>query len=197
MTESNLLELLAAAKLHSTSDGELQDDPLKFLALFASLVEDRCNRANHLCEVLSSISLGSQNSATSKEDLGKQARSALDRHLSTQQPKQSKVLTPAQIEEIGGSDFLKQAMDVMDVQPPSPASHPGIWVTEYCVDNEPSEAVGLRVDPESRIGEPLFFLIEQGGSDDIAVTLACLQGLVSAAISLEKQQAIPNSKLQG
>ena len=179
MTEANLLELLAAAKLHSTADGALQDDPLKFLALFASLVEDRSNRANHLCEVLSSISLGSQNSATSKEDLGRQARAALDRHLSTQQPKQSKVLTQVEIEEIGGSDFLKDFVDSLEA------------------DNEPGEAVGLRVDPEFRIGEPLFFLVEQGGSDDIAVTLACLQGLVSAAKSLEKQRAIPNSKLQG
>ena len=188
MTESNLLELLAAAKLHSTADGELQDDPLKFLTLFASLVEDRCNRANHLCEVLSSISLGAQNSATSKEDLGRQARSALDRHLSTQQPKQSKVLTPAEFEEIAGPDFLKEFLDSMGSEDPLPAARHGIRVTEYCVDNEPSEAVGLRVDPESRIGEPLFFLIEQGGSDEIAVTLECLQGLTIAAQALQNHR---------
>ena len=198
MTEDDLLDLLAAAKLHSTSDGALQDDPLKFLALFASIVEDRCNRANHLCEALNSISLGAQNSATSKEDLGKQARAALERHVSTQQPKQSKVLTPAEIEEIAGPDFLKDFVNSLDAEEPIPtamdsddlipAPRHGIRVTEYCVDNEPSEAVGLRVDPESRIGEPLFFLIEQGAKDEIAVTLECLQGLTIAAQALQNQR---------
>jgi hypothetical protein len=59
--------------------------------------------------------------------------------------------------------------------------------TEFEVSNGEGIGCTVRIDPETLLDGPMFFVIDQD-ADSIIVTLECLQGLLDAAQHLQKAQ---------
>lgn len=59
--------------------------------------------------------------------------------------------------------------------------------TEFEVSNGEGIGCTVRIDPETLLDGPMFFVIDQDG-DSIIVTLECLQGLLDAAKHLQGAQ---------
>lgn len=59
--------------------------------------------------------------------------------------------------------------------------------TEFEVSNGEGIVCTVRINPETLLDGPMFFVIDQG-ADSIVVTLECLQGLLDAARHLQSAQ---------
>lgn len=58
--------------------------------------------------------------------------------------------------------------------------------TAFEVDNHGGIACDIRIDPESQVDRPTFFIIDQDAST-ITVTRECLAGLLACADALTSQ----------